>query len=88
MAHVERANGGGGVRNLELLGVRPDDFLDPLPELSEAAEQAARLWHFADGWAPERWAVFAQFEHVADWAALIEMQDAIRRAQRKETWRD
>lgn len=69
------------MRNLQALGLRPDDFLEPLPDLSPQAQLAAACWHFCDGWAPERWPVFAAFHDVPDWGALMDLMQAIRTAQ-------
>jgi hypothetical protein len=54
-----------------------------LPDLSQAAELAVRCWGFCDGWAPERWPVFAAFHDVPDWAALVDLMQAIRDETRK-----
>lgn len=68
------------MRQLAELGLRPDACHEPLPDLSPDAEQAARCWRFCDGWHPERWALFGAFEHVPDWAGLMELMQAIRAA--------
>lgn len=65
------------------LGLSADDLLDPLPQLSPAAAQAAACWSFCDGWAPERWPAFAAFHQVRDWAAHVELMQAMRAKYRK-----
>jgi len=42
---------------------------------------------FCDGWAPERWPVYAALHPVADWHALAELMRTIRDEQRKEETR-
>lgn len=69
------------MHNLQALGIRPDDLLDPLPDLSPQAQLAVACWHFCDGWAPERWPVFAAFHDVPDWGALVDLMQAIRAEQ-------
>lgn len=69
------------MRNLQALGLRPDDHLEPLPDLSPQAQLAVACWHFCDGWAPERWPAFAAFHNVPDWGALVDLMQAIRAAQ-------
>ena len=70
------------MRSLQALGVRPDDLLESLPDLSPQATLAVRCWHFCDGWFPERWPIFAAIEDVPDWAALVELMQAIRTQMR------
>lgn len=72
------------MRTFATLGLRPDDFLEPLPDLSPQASLAVSCWSFCDGWAPERWVVFAALHHVPDWAALAELMQAIRDQTRKQ----
>lgn len=69
------------VRALADIGLRPDAFHEPLPDLSPDAEQAARCWHFCGGWNPERLPLFGAFEHVTDWAGLVDLMQAIHAAQ-------
>lgn len=60
------------------MGLSPDDVLGPAPELSIAAEQAVHCWNFCEGWAPERWPVYAALHDVADWQQLAELMLAMR----------
>jgi hypothetical protein len=55
--------------------------LGDLPILSAQAELAVRCWNFCDGWAPERWPIFAALHDVGDWHALADLMQAIRQAQ-------
>lgn len=71
------------MRKVQALGLSGDALLGELPELSAQAELAARCWAFCDGWMPERWPVFAALHDVADWHALADLMQAIRRAHDK-----
>lgn len=42
------------------------------------ASQAGHCWAFCEGWAPERWPVYAALHRVDDWAGLVELMQAIR----------
>ena len=66
------------------LGIPTDDLLEPLPPLSPSASLAVACWQFCDGWVPERWPAFAAFHRVPDWAALIELMQAMRAEYRKQ----
>ena len=65
------------------LGLTADQLLGPMPELSAQATMAAECWAWCDGWAPERWPVFAAFHDVPDWGALADLMRALRDETRK-----
>lgn len=65
------------------LGLTVDQLLGPMPDLSAQATLAAECWAWCDGWAPERWPVFAVFHDVPDWGALADLMRALRDETRK-----
>lgn len=71
------------MRSLSTLGIRTDDLLAPLPELSPRASLAVACWNFCDGWHPERWPHFGAFHDVPDWGALVELMQAMRAEYRR-----
>ncbi len=62
------------------LGLSEDALFEPLPELSPQALTAMRCWNFCEGWRPERWPLFGAFHDVADWAAVVELMQAMKDA--------
>jgi hypothetical protein len=71
------------VRNLPAHGITID-IGEPLPELSPLAEQAIACWNFCDGWAPERWPMYAALYPADDWYALVDLMRAIREQQGRQ----
>lgn len=71
------------MRNLAAFGITCD-IGEPLPALSPLAEQAIACWNFCDGWAPERWPLYAALYPVEDWYALVDLMRAIREEQRAQ----
>lgn len=65
------------------LGLTAEQLLGPMPELSAQAALAAECWAWCDGWAPERWPLFAVFHQVPDWGALAELMQTLRNETRK-----
>lgn len=49
------------------------------PVLCVGAERARHCWEFCEGWAPERWPIYAALYPVDDWHALIENMRHIRK---------
>lgn len=45
-----------------------------------------RCWNWCEGWAPERWPLYAAFHTPRDWGATVElmlaMRDEVHRCQR------
>lgn len=60
------------------------DLAAPPPELTPHARLATHCWSWCDGWAPERWPVYAAFHDVDDWPRLIELMQALRAEVRKQ----
>lgn len=72
------------MRNLAAWGIDAAAVGEGLPDLSPDAEQAIACWNFCDGWAPERWPVFAALHAVADWPAVVQLQAVIRDEMRRK----
>lgn len=70
------------MRDLQRLGLGAD-ALGALPALSHQARTALHCWGFCDGWVPERWPVYAALYPVGDWAAVVDLMQAIRAVQRR-----